>query len=875
MTVDAMGVDDLPLPQAALDFLRHGWGIERLHPPQTEAMPSILEGRNVLLAIPTASGKSLVAYLAILHRLLVANPGSRAVYIVPLKALASEKHEELTALATAVGLTVGLGIGDASGEAKRIDECDILVCTSEKLDSIMRTKADTMANVSVIVADEFHLLNDGSRGPTLEINLTRLRHLRPAAQLVALSATVGNAPDLAAWLNADLVVSSWRPVALEYATLYDLHLEPRSVESGAEGEVSLRPPRRLDGPVSQPTWAVLNDTLDDKGQALVFVSTRRSAVSEAKKLAPRVRKRLEKEDPERLKRLELAATNLGGGEQSTLGDQLKACLRDGVAFHHAGLTHAQRAAVETAFKAGDLVAIAATPTLAAGVNLPARRVLIRDVKRFEDGGSRPLPVMEVRQMLGRAGRPRYDDFGEAWILCKGTDGWEVADDVADQYFHGPVEDVTSKLANEAALRMHVLSAVAAGGLRHRGSLEDFFSRTFLAKQWPLAQLMDRIDAILDWLVAERYLRRLEADPAYVPVEEALDEDEAWDDEWPLWMAPAQGRDDLLLEDVPAPRGAYRRDAPKVFGFTSATDWGASHIETVDARDPATVYEATEMGRVVTRLYLDPASASVLRTGLRRGVRRLVRDDEPVTCFGLLHLAASTNDFARLYLKGKDLERDSEVWKKNASVADEVLADRDYEERDLSTVKSAWLIESWIEELTLREIESKHDVAPGDLHHRTDLMAWLLAASAAILATDDVFLDDHLPAIDALASLLDEARHRVRHGCRADLLRLVKVRNVGRQRARRLAEIGIRTPEALLAMPASIRHQVEGWRGWGPVLVQRMLDDAARFSSPPPSVARARDDDVPLPGERDTSVEDGPSAGGGHGGLDAGLDERRG
>ena len=91
-------------------------------------------------------------------------------------------------LAKAVGLTVGLGT--VTGERRLIDECDI--CTSENLDWLMRTKPDRMANVSVIVADEFHLLNDTSRGPTLEINLTRLRHLRPEAQITALSATVGN-----------------------------------------------------------------------------------------------------------------------------------------------------------------------------------------------------------------------------------------------------------------------------------------------------------------------------------------------------------------------------------------------------------------------------------------------------------------------------------------------------------------------------------------------------------------------------------------------------------------------------------------------------------------------------------------------------------
>ena len=850
MELDADRIEHLPLPESARSFLQTEWGIERLHPPQAEAMPAVFSERNTIVAIPTASGKSLVAYLGILHRLLVTHPGSRAIYIVPLKALASEKHTELVELAKAVGLSVGLGIGEATGERRLIDECDILVCTSEKLDSLMRTRSDRMANVSIVVADEFHLLNDSSRGPTLEINLTRLRHLRPDAQIIALSATVGNAPDLAAWLDAALITSDWRPVALEYSTLYDLNLEPRKLQTNAESEGELRIPRKLIGPTSHPTWAVLNDVADQEGQVLIFVSTRRSAVSEAKRLSERFRRRLVKEDPARLDRLTALATSLEGADQTTLGETLRTCVSGGVAFHHAGLTHGQRGAIESAFKQGDLVGIVATPTLAAGVNLPARRVLVRDVKRFDDGASRPMPVMEVRQMLGRAGRPRYDDFGEAWVLCKGTDGWEVADRIADHYFHGPVEDVTSKLANEAALRIHVLSAVAAGRLEHRGDIEAFFSRTFLATQWPAGELLQRLGAILDWLVEERFLRRLDPDPGYVPSALPVEE-EAWDDDVPTWAAPAHGRDDLLWEGGSAiPTAVHKkRNAPAAFGFTSASSFTQATVSVANVRDPATRYEATPMGEAVTRLYLDPASASVLRTGLRRAVRRLVREDAPVTVFSLLHLAASTNDFARLWLKSKDMDRDSELWKKYAHVTDEVLIDEPFQERDLSTVKSAWLLESWIDEKTLRQIEAVHDVAPGDLHHRTDLMAWLLAASEAVLATDDVFHEDHASALQSLTTLIDESRHRVRHGCRADLLRLVKVRHVGRQRARRFAEVGVRTPEDLLGMTPALRADVEAWRGWGPVLVQRMIDDAARFASAPVPRTRSRRDDEPLPGER--------------------------
>ena len=108
--------------------------------------------------------------------------------------------------------------------------------------------------------------------------------------------------------------------------------------------------------------------------------------------------------------------------------------------------------------------------------------------------------MEVRQMLGRAGRPKYDAFGEAWVLCKGTDGWAIADDVSRRYFFGPVESISSKLSSEPALRTHLLAAIAAGGFRHRGELGDFFQATFLGSSVSPTYLKEQLDRMLDWLV---------------------------------------------------------------------------------------------------------------------------------------------------------------------------------------------------------------------------------------------------------------------------------------------------------------------------------------------------------------------------------------
>ena len=164
---DSHELGDLGLDSRIVSMLRDEWGVESLFPPQSEALPHAISGQNLMLTIPTASGKSLVAYLALIHRLKNDLEGGRGIYVVPLKALAREKTTELKQLASKVGLNVGIAIGDRDGETGMVDESDILVCTSEKLDSLLRTNSDLMNDVGIVVSDEFHLLHDPSRGPTL------------------------------------------------------------------------------------------------------------------------------------------------------------------------------------------------------------------------------------------------------------------------------------------------------------------------------------------------------------------------------------------------------------------------------------------------------------------------------------------------------------------------------------------------------------------------------------------------------------------------------------------------------------------------------------------------------------------------------------
>lgn len=186
-------------------------GIEELRPCQSKAIKKgLLKAKNMLICTPTASGKTLAAELAIIK-----NKG-KAVYIVPLKALASEKYKEFKRKYLEL-MSVALSIGDLDKKETYLGRYDLILATSEKLDSLIRHKAEWIKEIKTVIVDEIHLLNDVGRGPTLEILITTLRMLNPEAQIIGLSATIGNPKELAKWLNAELIVDNWRPVELKKA----------------------------------------------------------------------------------------------------------------------------------------------------------------------------------------------------------------------------------------------------------------------------------------------------------------------------------------------------------------------------------------------------------------------------------------------------------------------------------------------------------------------------------------------------------------------------------------------------------------------------------------------------------------------------------
>lgn len=348
-------------------------GAPRTPPQQFVCDAGLLtSGFSAVLQMPTGSGKTWLAEQAIAHVIAQgsARDGARAIYLAPLRALAAElaARWQRRFAPHPVGVFTGdaalqLAPQDGTTIARAPKDARVLVMTPERFDAILRAWRSHwgwLPSVDLVVADELHLLGEPGRGARLEAALLRFRRLNPCARVLGLSATLGNAHELAAWLDGVAHVATWRPVPLTWRTVAFKQASDK--------------PALLAREVARAVQA--------GGRSLVFAQSRRRT--------------------------------------ETLAAGLRAAgLRAG--HHHAGLEHAERARVEHAFRTGALDVLVATSTVEMGVNLPARQVVLYDLSQFDGAGFTPLPVNAVHQRAGRAGRPGLDDAGEAVLLAPAWD----------------------------------------------------------------------------------------------------------------------------------------------------------------------------------------------------------------------------------------------------------------------------------------------------------------------------------------------------------------------------------------------------------------------------------------------------------------------
>ena len=730
------------LPEGVGEHLE-GEGVEAFYPPQEAAVEAgVADGENVVAAVPTASGKTLIAELAMLSAV---ERGGTALYIVPLRALASEKKTEFERWEE-YGFDVGVSTGNYESDGEWLASRDIVVATSEKVDSLVRNGAPWIDDLACVVSDEVHLVDDRNRGPTLEVTMAKLRRLNHDLQTVALSATVGNAPEIADWLDAELVDSDWRPIDLRTGVHFGNAI---NFADGSQREVP------VDSGGKQ-TPALVDDTLEEGGSSLVFVNSRRNAESAASRLGDVTADHLA--DGERAELRELAEALRDVSDTAT-SDDLADCVAKGAAFHHAGLSSEHRSLVEEAFRDRLIKVISATPTLAAGVNTPSRRVIVRDWRRYDPdfGGMKPLDTLEVHQMMGRAGRPGLDPYGEAVLLASNND---TKEELFERYIDGEPEPVRSKLAAEPALRTHLLATVASGFANTREDILDFLDNTLYAVQSAgSAQLESVTDTVLDYLEANEFVdrdgdtitateightvSRLYLDP--MSAAEIID-----------GLRDAEGGADARSGNYGS-RGGLSGDDGEVdesAGFTTANDL----LDDDPLADAEGDDEADEPG--------DDADEA---------------DD--ISALGLYHLVSRTPDMYQLYLKSGDretyeeelFERETELLGRTPSEYDDVAF-----EEWLSALKTARMLEDWASEVNEDRIAERYGVGPGDIRGKVDTAEWLLNAAERLAGELDL---SNVVAVR-------EAKKRVEDGVREELLDLAGVRGVGRKRARRLFEAGI-------------------------------------------------------------------------------------
>ncbi|HME86914.1 MAG TPA: helicase-related protein, partial [Candidatus Nanoarchaeia archaeon] len=458
---------------------------------------------------------------------------------------------------------------------------------------------------------------------------------------------------------------------------------------------------------SDPTVDVVLDTLEKNKQALVFVNSKRSAEKVAEDIAKVLLKRGIKQN------VELSEDVLHVLSKPTVQcERLSKVVNLGVAFHHAGLTSKQKELVEDNFRSGAIKIICCTPTLAAGVDLPAFRSIIRDVKRFSTRGYVYIPVLEYLQMAGRAGRPKYDTEGQSIII---TDTEKEAEAVTEKYVNGVPEEITSKLAVEPVLRTYILSLISSNFVTTREELVKFFSKTFWAFHF---EDMFKLESIIDKMI-------------------------------------------MLLKE---------------FEFIT-TSGKKSDFVSADEVENQTI-TATEVGKRVAELYIDPLTA-------HNFIESIKRNKKANNVFGIIQMISFTPEMRPLLnIKAKEEEAYTATLveqEDNIITEKPEVFDFEYDEY-LNSIKTATFFGEWMEEKEDDYLLETFDVRPGETRAKLDTADWLLYASyelAKLINAREVGKD------------INKVRFRLKYGVKEELLILLQLKDIGRIRARKLFNNGVK------------------------------------------------------------------------------------
>ena len=425
--------------------------IKEFNPAQKAVIESgYLEDKsNYIISIPTASGKTVLGILPALKTIL---NGGKAIYAAPLLSIQNEKVKEFKAFEEH-GIKVG----------KHPSNSDLSVMVFESFDALTRFSWNVLREVDTLIIDEFHMIGEYSRGPTLESAITRAKIINPSLRIIALSATLKNIDEIEQWLDGKTVEHNYRPVPLNKEVL-----DAEMFNTKNKNDVIVK---------------IVEKAIEDNSQALSFVSTRRFTESLATYVAKKIDKKTTKEQKQKFKQVAdklLEVPKKKGSLPTTTCLKLAEAAEKGVVFHHAGLFNEQKEIIEDEFRKGNILMITATPSLMYGVNLPSKYVVIRDHTRWTSNGPASIPVFDYEQMSGRAGRPQYDDVGYSYLIAKTMD---EAFDLEARYVNGEIELTNSKLIdNKDAIYKQIIAQIASSLSKNLDDLNDFFGKTLYGFQ---------------------------------------------------------------------------------------------------------------------------------------------------------------------------------------------------------------------------------------------------------------------------------------------------------------------------------------------------------------------------------------------------------
>jgi helicase len=545
------------------------------------------------------------------------------------------------------------------------------------------------------------------------------------AQVLALSATIENSSEIARWLDCELIDSNWRPTRL--------------VEGVYEhGSLRLNDADKVSKKLSSSAWNtstaaidVAMECIEDGGQAMIFGETRKRTISLAQKAAQVVYKKLD--TIARKSAANVALEILEKGEDIAITRILSDLVSKGVGFHHAGLGVLTRNLVEKSFKAGVIKLLTTTPTLAAGVNLPARRVILASVFRYDSeyGGNMPISVLEYKQICGRAGRPSYDTFGEAIIIA---DARVNAEEIYDHYILGTPEPICSQLTNDRSIRIHVLSTISTLPGIKKSEIYDLFGSTLLAQSKSKASIMSRLDSAISYL--ERQSLTKSRNNRYISTEFGKQISL-------LYIDPSTGVEFRnVVESIENKIRGDKRTA--IVGISDSSE----HESAFSAHD---CHKDSE--------YSDGDS------------------NDKNNCshtLGFLHLITDSPDFyPKFALRKKDIEEFCSDIEQHRN--EQIRPINEYE-----CSRSFWALHKWINESTDKVLSDMIGIEPGDMHRIVEVAEWLtysLYEVAKIMRRSDLLIEIH------------RLRLRIKYGVKEELLALIRLKGIGRVRARSLYEAG--------------------------------------------------------------------------------------